>query len=149
MLFLWTPPHFWSLATVLYEDYRRAGVPMLPVVVGKARAAWVILAHTVALVLLSLLPVFYGMGPLYLAGAAIGGAYFIWKCVILVRKPSVLTARGAFRASLLQLSLLLLAAIADPWLPSLRASPMFAARALVVAFLLLWGTPRKPMGAEP
>ena len=115
VLFLWTPPHFWSLATVLHDDYRDAGVPMLPVVVGKAKAAWVILAHAVALVVLSLLPCLYGMGILYFLGALSGGLYFIWKCVELVRSPETDAAKGAFRASLLQLSLLLVAAIADAW----------------------------------
>ena len=53
VLFLWTPPHFWSLAIAYRDDYAAAGVPMLPVVVGDARCARVILAHTVALVALS------------------------------------------------------------------------------------------------
>ncbi len=117
VLFLWTPPHFWSLATVLHDDYRDAGVPMLPVVVGKAAAAWVILAHTVALVAVSLLPGLYGMGPLYLLGALGGGLYFIWKCVGLVRAPDVPAAKQAFRASLVQLTILLLAAIGDGFVP--------------------------------
>ncbi|MBT3333882.1 MAG: protoheme IX farnesyltransferase, partial [Rhodospirillaceae bacterium] len=70
VLFLWTPPHFWSLAMALHKDYAAAKVPMLPVVIGDGPAARVILAHTVALVALSLLPFFFGMGWLYLAGAA-------------------------------------------------------------------------------
>ncbi len=113
VLFLWTPPHFWSLATVLQEEYRGAGVPMLPVVVGDRLAAWAILAHTVALGLLSLVPFFYGMGPIYLVGAAAGGAYFVVKSVALVRDPGIPAASANFKASLLQLSLLLLAAILD------------------------------------
>lgn len=117
VLFLWTPPHFWSLATALREDYARAGVPMLPVVVGNRRAAWVILAHTVALVALSLLPAAYGLGWIYLAGAVSGGAWFLWKCIILVRTPGKVAATGAFRASLVQLSLLLLASIGDAAIP--------------------------------
>ena len=139
VLFLWTPPHFWSLATVLYEDYRRAGVPMLPVVVGKARAAWVILAHTVALVLLSVLPVFYGMGPLYLAGAVVGGVYFIWKCVILVRKPSVMTAPRGLPCLALTALLAALGGHRRSLARSLRAPRMLAGRAIAVALLLLWG----------
>jgi len=116
VLFLWTPPHFWSLATVLHQEYRGAGVPMLPVVAGDRVAAWAILGHTVALVLLSLLPVAYGMGPIYLVGAGSGGTYFIMTSVALVRRPGVAAARNNFRASLMQLSLLLLAAIVDRWL---------------------------------
>ena len=118
VLFLWTPPHFWSLAMVLHEQYRAAGVPMLPVVVGDRMAAKVTLGHTLALVALSLLPVFYGMGPIYLAGAALGGAYFVAKSIALVRDPTPKAAATNFKASLLQLSLLLAAAIADGQLMS-------------------------------
>ncbi len=113
VLFLWTPPHFWSLATALREDYAAAGVPMLPVVVGAARAAWAILVHTIALVLLSLLPFWYGMGWIYLASAALGGTYFIGKSFALVRNPGRRAAMANFHASLLQLALLQVGAIAD------------------------------------
>jgi protoheme IX farnesyltransferase len=113
VLFLWTPPHFWSLAMALREDYAAAGVPMLPVVAGDARAAWAILAHTIALLLLSLLPLWYGMGWIYLASAAIGGALFVGKSAALVRNPSRRAAMLNFHASLLQLGLLQIGAIAD------------------------------------
>ena len=113
VLFLWTPPHFWSLATAMHEDYARAGVPMLPVVVGDALAAKVILGHTVALVLLSLAPAAYGLGPIYLAGAALGGGWFIVASLRLVREPGPKAAMVNFKASLLQLGVLLLAAILD------------------------------------
>ena len=73
VLFLWTPPHFWALAAMLREDYAKAGVPMLPVVVGNPAAAWVILAHTVALVAVSIVPFFLGLGWLYLVAALLGG----------------------------------------------------------------------------
>ena len=116
ILFLWTPPHFWSLATALRDDYARAGVPMLPVVVGDAAAARVILAHTVALVAVSLAPAAYGLGPVYLASAAIGGAWFIAKSIALVRAPGRATAMANFHASLGQLSLVIAGAFADVWL---------------------------------
>jgi protoheme IX farnesyltransferase len=116
VLFLWTPPHFWSLATALHEDYAAAGVPMLPVVVGDAAAAWVILGHAVALGLLALVPFWFGMGWIYLAGAVIGGAYFVWRSIRLVQTPSPGTAMRNFAASLVQLALLLGGAIADPLL---------------------------------
>jgi protoheme IX farnesyltransferase len=116
VLFLWTPPHFWSLATALHEDYARAGVPMLPVVVGDALAAKVILGHTVALVLISLLPAAFGLGWIYLAGAVAGGGYFIVKSLDLVRTPDRKSAMANFHASLLQLGLLQIAAIADRFL---------------------------------
>ncbi|MBI1943656.1 MAG: protoheme IX farnesyltransferase, partial [Betaproteobacteria bacterium] len=60
VLFLWTPPHFWSLAIACREDYARAGVPMLPVVVGEARAARAILASASLLVAASLVPSAFG-----------------------------------------------------------------------------------------
>jgi protoheme IX farnesyltransferase len=113
VLFLWTPPHFWSLAMILHKDYAAAHVPMLPVVVGDAMAAKIILAHTLAVVAVSLVPVMYGMGVIYLAGALIGGAIFIRRSVELVRDPSRQAASRNFQASLLQLGLLLTATIAD------------------------------------
>ena len=113
VLFLWTPPHFWSLATAMHRDYAKAGVPMLPVVVGDALAAKVILGHTVALVLLSLVPAAYGLGWIYLLGAATGGAWFIVASLRLVWRPGPTAAMSNFKASLLQLSLLLFAAILD------------------------------------
>jgi protoheme IX farnesyltransferase len=113
VLFLWTPPHFWSLAMAFRDDYAAAGVPMLPVVVGDARAAQVILGHTVALVSLSLLPAALGLGWIYLLAAAGGGALFVHRSVALALRPSRATAMRNFHASLLQLSLLLGGAILD------------------------------------
>jgi len=113
VLFLWTPPHFWSLAIANRDDYAAAGVPMLPVVVGDASAARIVFASTLALVAVSLLPAFFGAGPVYLAGALAGGAYFIFKARKLALDPSRKTAMGSFFASLLQLSLLLAVAMID------------------------------------
>ncbi len=117
VLFLWTPPHFWSLAMAARDDYARANVPMLPVVVGDAKAAKVILAHTVALVAASLLPFVFGLGLVYLALAVIGGWVFLEKSIALVRAPGPAAALANFKASLLQLSLILVGAMADAWLP--------------------------------
>lgn len=97
----------------LRNDYAAAGIPMLPVVVGDRRAAWAILTHTVALVLLSLLPFWHGMGAIYLASAVVGGAFFLVKSVALVREPGPPAAMRNFHASLLQLALLQIGAIAD------------------------------------
>jgi protoheme IX farnesyltransferase len=113
VLFLWTPPHFWSLAAALRKEYAAADVPMLPVVVGNPKAAWIILAHTVVLVALSVLPVFYGLGWIYAAGAAIGGFLFLRGSIAFVRQPTRKRAMANFKASLLQLGLLQLAAITD------------------------------------
>ena len=116
VLFLWTPPHFWSLAYKYRNDYAAAGVPMLPVVVGDQAAANIILGHTILLVVLSLLPVAYGMGWIYLLAAAGGGAWFVWTSICMVRAPSEKTAMTNFHVSLMQLSLLLTGAILDAWL---------------------------------
>jgi protoheme IX farnesyltransferase len=113
ILFLWTPPHFWSLAIVCREDYERAGVPMLPVVKGEAAAARAVFVGAVLLVASSLLPIALGMGPIYAVGAGAGGALFLRAAWRLAREPGVARARASFRASLVQLSLLLVAAIAD------------------------------------
>lgn len=112
-LFLWTPPHFWSLAMSLHEEYAAAGIPMLPVVVGDAAASRIILAHTIAVVLVSLLPIAVGSGVIYLAGALAGGGFFVLRSIALVRDPGPMTAKSNFHASLVQLCLLLIAAIID------------------------------------
>lgn len=113
VLFLWTPPHFWSLAIANQADYAAAGVPMLPVVVGPERAAQVVFASTLVLVAVSLLPAWFGAGPIYLAGAVSGGAYFVLKAWRLAKNPNRATALGSFFGSLVQLGLLLAAASID------------------------------------
>lgn len=113
ILFLWTPPHFWSLAIACHDDYAAAHVPMLPVVIGQKAAARVVLGNTIALVCASLLPAWFGAGPVYLAGAMTGGIYFLLKSIRLAREPNRENAMSNFHASLLQLTLLLIAAIVD------------------------------------
>jgi len=113
VLFLWTPPHFWSLAIAGHAEYAAAGVPMLPVVVGVPRAARIVFWSTIALAVTALVPGFFGAGPVYLAGATAGGGYFVLKSWRLAQAPSRQTAMGAFFASLVQLSLLLVAATLD------------------------------------
>jgi len=113
VLFLWTPPHFWSLAIAFREDYAAAGVPMLPVVVGDKRAAQTIFASTLALVAASFLPLAFGLGAIYFAGATIGGFLFIQKAWRLMQVTNRQTAMACFHASLVQLTLVLTAAIID------------------------------------
>jgi protoheme IX farnesyltransferase len=113
VLFLWTPPHFWSLAIAFRDDYAAARVPMLPVVVGDKRAGQTVFASTLALVAASFLPAMAGLGAVYVAGAAIGGALFIHKAWVLAHEPTRKTAMACFHASLAQLTLLLTAAIID------------------------------------
>jgi len=113
VLFLWTPPHFWSLAIANRDDYAAAGIPMLPVVVGTARAARIVHANTVALVAVSLLPAFFGAGPMYLAGAVLGGAYFLRRTHALARDPQRRTAMAAFFGSMVHLAVLILGVVLD------------------------------------
>ncbi len=86
---------------------------MLPVVVGDQRAAKVIFVSTLALVAASMLPLAFGLGIIYFAGAAAGGFLFIQKAWRLLQNTSRETAMICFHASLAQLTLLLTAAIID------------------------------------
>lgn len=113
VLFLWTPPHFWSLAAAKGQDYAHAGVPMLPITVPAPAWTLAILTHTVVLVAISLVPLWFGMGLFYGLGAGIGGAIFLWKSVALYRKPTKKAAMANFLASLLQLMLLILGVLVD------------------------------------
>ena len=101
VLFLWTPSHFWALAILLTEDYRKAGVPMLPVVVGVQRTAWIILGNSVLLVSASLLPWALGLlGGVYGGIAAAMGAGLLGANVWLVQAPSRKRAGWNFAASM-------------------------------------------------
>ena len=113
VLFLWTPPHFWALAFACKKDYAAAGVPMLPVVVSDAVSTRTILGHAIALVALSVVPFWYGMSWIYLAGALAGGAFFLLASWRLVLRPTIPQAWRTFAASIVQLGLLLTGAIFD------------------------------------
>ena len=106
VLFLWTPPHFWSLAAAKAEDYAAAGVPMLPVIASEREWTLAILIYTASLSLLSLAPIWFGMGWIYGFFAGAGGGWFSWKAWRLYRAPSRATAISTFLASLAQLGLL-------------------------------------------
>jgi len=113
VLFLWTPPHFWSLAAALEKDYAQAEVPMLPVVLGMQRGARVIFAHTLVLVVISLLPGLFGYGPVYMVPAILGGGYFLYRAWLFVCDPRPGTAMQSFFASLAQLVLVLAGAMLE------------------------------------
>ncbi len=113
VLFLWTPPHFWSLAIANQAEYAAAGVPMLPVVVGAQRAANIVFWSTVALAVTALLPIWFGAGVIYLFGASVGGGFFVYKAWLLAKAPSRKTAMASFFASLIQLTMLLVASTID------------------------------------
>jgi len=113
VLFFWTPSHFWSLAIAKHDDYASVGVPMLPVVVGDRQAAKIVLGNTLVLVTISVLPFFYGLSWIYLAGAVSGGGYFIYTNLKMLKDPNPEVAMKSFFASLLQLVLLLVGAVLD------------------------------------
>ena len=112
-LFLWTPPHFWALAALRSEDYRRAGIPMLPVVTGPETWGPVIFLHVAVLVTLTLGPLFYGFGPVYGLCAAAGGGWFLATSWRLMNTPSKPAARATFHASLGHFALLSLGVVLD------------------------------------
>ena len=120
LIFVWTPPHFWSLALCRSDDYARAGVPMLPVVAGAETTRRHILAYTVLLLPVALAPWWLGIaGTAYGIGAAALGTAFVALAVKLWRDRSRRTARRMFRFSILYLFLLFALMVADraagPW----------------------------------
>ena len=113
ILFLWTPPHFWSLAIAIEEDYAKAKIPMLPNLIGAKSSSYVILSQTVLLVIISFVPLLFNMGFIYLSFVLIGGLYFLWKSIILVLETTKKNAMMNFFASFIQLGLLLFACIIE------------------------------------
>ena len=122
IIFLWTPPHFWALALYRAEDYRRSGLPMLPVTHGNEFTRLHVLLYTLVLFAGTLLPFVYGMsGWLYLAAALLLGAGFIGHAWALWRRYSDRLARKTFRFSIVHLALLFAALLADHYLAPLLA----------------------------
>ena len=117
IIFLWTPPHFWALALYRVEDYRKSGLPMLPVTHGNEFTRLQILLYTFLLMAACLLPFVVGMSSwLYLAVAVILSAGFIAYAVALMRNYSDELARKTFRFSLIHLSALFAALLLDHYL---------------------------------
>jgi protoheme IX farnesyltransferase len=117
IIFLWTPPHFWALALYRVEDYRKAGLPMLPVTHGAEFTRLQVLLYTFVLFAATLLPFIFGMsGVIYLASAVLLGAGFIGYAWALWRDYSDALARKTFRFSILHLSLLFAALLVDHYL---------------------------------
>jgi len=117
IIFLWTPPHFWALALYRAEDYRRAGLPMLPITHGAEFTRLHVLLYTLVLFAATLLPFVSGMsGPLYLAAAVVLGAGFTGYAWQLWRNYSDALARRTFRFSIWHLTLLFAALLTDHYL---------------------------------
>jgi protoheme IX farnesyltransferase len=114
IIFLWTPPHFWALALYRVEDYRKAGLPMLPVTHGNEFTRLQVLLYTFILLAACLMPFIYGMsGWLYLAVAVAVSIGFCGYAFALWRHYSDALARKTFRFSLIHLSVLFAALLVD------------------------------------
>ncbi|HET9484529.1 MAG TPA: heme o synthase [Xanthomonadales bacterium] len=117
IIFIWTPPHFWALAIYRREDYARAAVPMLPVTHGVEYTREHVLYYTVLLVLVTMLPYLTGMtGLLYLGGALVLGAGFLWYAIRLMKPPSERFAMDVFNYSIVYLMALFAFLLADHYL---------------------------------
>jgi protoheme IX farnesyltransferase len=117
IIFLWTPPHFWALALYRVEDYRKAGLPMLPVTHGSEFTRLQILLYTGLLFAACLLPFVYGMSSwIYLIAAVVLSFGFCLYAFWLWRDYSDALARRTFRYSLYHLSLLFAALLVDHYL---------------------------------
>ena len=120
IIFLWTPPHFWALALYRAEDYRKAGLPMLPITHGSEFTRLHVLLYTLVLFAGTLLPFISGMsGLIYLVSAVLlsgGFVVYAWK---LWREYSEALARKTFRYSIVYLSLLFAALLVDHYVSPL------------------------------
>jgi len=120
IIFLWTPPHFWALALYRAEDYRKSGLPMLPITHGSEFTRLHVLLYTLVLFAGTLLPFVFGMsGVIYLLAALVLGAGFTWHAFKLWRNYSDALARKTFRFSIIHLSLLFAALLVDHYLSPL------------------------------
>jgi protoheme IX farnesyltransferase len=114
LIFLWTPPHFWSLALVVETDYDKAHVPMLPNVAGVQRTKLEIFVYSIILVVASLaLYPLHVMGALYFAAAALLGGIFLLDAVLAWRDTGLESARRLFTFSLLYLALMCVFMVLD------------------------------------
>jgi heme o synthase len=121
IIFLWTPPHFWALALYRVEDYRKAGLPMLPITHGNEFTRLQVLLYTIVLFAATLLPFVHGMSSyIYLVAAVVLGVGFMFYAWQLWREYSDALARATFRFSLWHLTFLFAAFLLDhylsPWI---------------------------------
>ncbi|WNL46725.1 heme o synthase [Dyella sp. BiH032] len=128
IIFVWTPPHFWALAIFRRDDYSRAQVPMLPVTHGVVYTRWHVLFYTVLLFLVTLLPALTGYsGLIYLGGAVVLGAGFLFYAIRLLNPPDEFFAMKVFNYSIVYLMALFAFLLADHWL----ADPLIQPQGMV------------------
>jgi heme o synthase len=114
VIFIWTPPHFWSLALYRRDDYARAALPMLPVTHGPRYTQLMIVLYTLVLLAATLLPYAIRMsGALYLVAAIVLGALFVGYALRLYHAYSDALARRTFRFSIVYLAALFSALLLD------------------------------------
>lgn len=117
IIFLWTPPHFWALALYRVEDYRKSGLPMLPVTHGNEFTRLQVFLYTLVLFPACLMPFVFGMSSwLYLVAAIVLSIGFTAYAYALWRNYSDELARKTFRFSLIHLSVLFAALLIDHYL---------------------------------
>jgi protoheme IX farnesyltransferase len=118
IIFTWTPPHFWALAIYRFKEYQQAEIPMLPVTHGIPFTKLNVLLYTILLLIVSILPVVVGMsGLLYLAGALLLGARFLYWSYALFRLENPRIAMLTFRFSIVYLLLLFVLLLVDHYIP--------------------------------
>ena len=113
ILFLWTPPHFWSLAMAIGDDYEKAGIPMLPNTMSNSLTTYIILFHTIILVFVTALLMIYSSSLFYIFAIFTGGGYFIWTSILLAVRKTKSAAMKNFFGSFVQLGLLLILIIIE------------------------------------
>jgi heme o synthase len=123
IIFLWTPPHSWALALFRRNDYKEAGVPMLPVVAGERATRNQMIAYTCLLLPVTLAPVIIGMsGALYGIAAVILGTLLLRHAIRVRNEASAASARAMFFFTILYLFLIFAALLADALLPALHVA---------------------------
>ncbi|MCS4538109.1 MAG: heme o synthase [Thaumarchaeota archaeon] len=114
LIFLWTPSHFWSLAILTNRDYQKAGIPMLPAIVGEQKASRYIVLNTLLLIPFSLLFYFLGYnGILYLAITSVVGALLLVTNIKMLREPNKENSWTAFKFSSPYLAIVFTAMVLD------------------------------------
>jgi protoheme IX farnesyltransferase len=117
IVFVWTPPHFWSLALYRANDYAKAGLPMLPLTHGSRYTRLMIVLYTCVLIAVTMMPFAIGMSGLPYLGAAIAlGGAFLLHTLELYRRYSDARARATFAYSIFYLAALFTALLADHYL---------------------------------
>ena len=117
IIFAWTPPHFWALAIERREEYRKVGVPMLPVTHGVQYTKLHIFLYTIIMILVTMLPYLTGMsGVIYLLSAICLGAGFLYRSLVLLAGKDRQAAMKTFRYSIVYLMLLFVALLVDHYL---------------------------------